>query len=194
MPKPYTPDDHWARKARDEGYRARSVYKLMELDLKFRLLKPGMHVLDLGAAPGSWLQYAAEKVGPEGVVIGTDLTAIEPLKGVRTFQADITDRERVMTFLGKQKFDIVLSDAAPLTSGVKDIDQWKSVELCRAAVAIAERVLKPKGTALLKIFRGADYDDFLKELKRNWKSVNPVSVKTSRDRSREIYLVLQSRP
>lgn len=193
MVKPYTPNDKWSRRAAAEGYRARSVYKLTELNERFRLLKPGQIVLDLGAAPGSWLQYTSEEVGPKGVAIGLDLTEIAPVEGVRTFVQDVTDLTAVEALLQREgafPVDVVLSDMAPKTSGISDVDQWRSVELNQAASAIALKVLKSGGKCVLKIFRGADFDPFLRELKRTWKDVRIAHVQASRDRSHEVYLVL----
>ena len=184
MPKPYIPNDELSRKAKEEGYRARSVYKLKELDEKFNLIKPGMTVLDLGAAPGSWLQYAKERIGAEGKVIGIDLQEIEPIEGVKTIQADITND------LDLPNADLILSDLAPSTSGVKDVDQWRSIELNQAVEKIAEQVLKPGGVCVMKVFRGADFDDFLRSLKTKWETVKTAQVKASRDRSREVYILI----
>lgn len=193
MPKPYTPNDHWSRKAASEGYRARSVYKLRELDERFGLLRPGMKVVDLGAAPGSWLQEASAKVGPKGRVIGVDLTPIAPVAGnVSTHVADATDIEAVEAILraeGIAEADLVLSDMAPSTSGVKDVDQWRSVELAQAALSVAARALKPGGACVVKVFRGADFDDFLRAAQAAWRTVEVATPQASRDRSREVYLV-----
>jgi len=194
MPKAYTPNDKWSQKALCTGYRARSVYKLMELHERFRLLKPGMTVLDLGAAPGSWLQYSKEKLGPRGTLIGMDLEPIEPIEGVMTAVQDITDIEgvrRVLKKEGIEHVDLILSDLAPATSGIKDVDQWKSIELSQAVLEVASAFLQNKGVCVLKVLRGADFDPFLKELKNTWKSVKTAQVKASRDRSKEIYVVLQ---
>lgn len=192
MPKPYTPNDEWSQRAQAEGYRARSVYKLIELDERFRLLKSGMTVLDLGAAPGSWSQYASKKVGPKGKIIALDLTEIEPIaENVESFVQDITDLEEVGSIL-TEPVDVILSDLAPSTSGIKDVDQWQSIELNQAVVAIAERSLKQGGTCVLKVFRGADFDDFLRDLKKRF-TVKTAQVKASRDRSREIYLILTTK-
>ena len=194
MPKPYTPNDKWSQKAAREGYRARSVYKLMELDERFRLLHQGMIVLDLGAAPGSWLQYTSEKIGPSGKAIGFDLTAIhEVAPNVSVYRKDITDLKVVDECLEQEEInfvDLVLSDIAPSTSGVKDVDQWKSIELAQSVQAVAERHLKPGGRCVIKIFRGSDFDRFLQDTKRTWKNVRMVKVAVSRDRSREVYLVM----
>jgi 23S rRNA (uridine2552-2'-O)-methyltransferase len=199
MPKPYTPNDKWSQRAAKEGYRARSVYKLMELDERFRLLRPGMTVLDLGAAPGSWLQYTSEKVGEKGRVIGIDLQAIhEVAPNVSVHRIDMTNEKKMEDALAAddiEHVDLVLSDAAPNTSGVRDVDQWQSVELCQSVVHTAERFLKTQGACVMKIFRGADFDEFLRSLKIAgiWSDIRVVKVTASRDRSREVYLVMRRR-
>lgn len=195
MPKPYIPNDSWARKAKEEGYRARSVFKLKELDEHCKLLKPGMTILDLGAAPGSWLQYAAEKIGPKGKAIGIDILKIHPICAhVRTYEQDIINVKAVAAILAQEEVhyvDLILSDLAPNTSGIKDIDQWRSVELDRAVIAIAETHLKPGSRCVLKVLRGADFDEFFLELKGGGWKVQMEKPVASRDRSREVYLVLR---
>jgi 23S rRNA (uridine2552-2'-O)-methyltransferase len=191
MPKRYIPNDSWSQKAQKEGFRARSVYKLMELDKRFRLLKNGMTVLDLGAAPGSWMQYAVKKIGPKGHMIGIDLQEIAPIaENVKTYVGDITDLDFVSEIIDKEdiSIDLILSDLAPSTSGVKDIDQWKSIELSQAVIEIAKKFLSPKGTCVLKILRGGDFDGFVANLKKEWKTVRIAKAKASRDRSKEIYV------
>ena len=194
MTKPYIPNDKWSQRAAVEGYRARSVYKLMELDERFRLLKPGMTVIDIGAAPGSWLQYAATAVGPSGKVIGFDLQQIELVAdNVSCHQIDLTNTGLVEAMLkqeGVTSVDLVLSEIAPATSGVKDVDQWRSIELAQHVVALAKHYLKPHCKCVVKIFRGADFDEFLLNVKSEWKTVKITNVQASRDRSREIYLVV----
>ena len=195
MPKPYTPNDKWSQRAAKEGYRARSVYKLMELNDRFHLLEPAMTVVDLGAAPGSWLQYAAQVVGPQGTLFGFDLTPIEPVAdNVKTFMMDITDRfavEEILRTNGVREADAVISDIAPNTSGIKDLDQWKSVELAMASLAIAKDILRPNGKCVVKVFRGADFDEFYRDLKLDWQDVEQVTVDASRDRSKETYVVVR---
>lgn len=199
MPKPYTPNDKWSQKAAKEGFRARSVYKLMELDQRFHLLQHGMTVLDFGAAPGSWLQYASTRVGPRGKVVGFDLQAIEEVApNVSVHRMDISNHDDVREALdaeGVTEADIVLSDIAPSTSGVKDIDQFRSVELAHSVLALAVLFLKPGGSCVVKVFRGADFDDLLRDIKREgtWRDVRVRKVDASRDRSREIYLVLRKK-
>ena len=203
MPKPYIPNDKWSQRAAKEGYRARSVYKLMELDERLGLLKEGMTVIDLGAAPGSWLQYASQKIGPEGMALGFDLQEIKPVEAnacpeperrVKTFVMDISNRfavEEVLRKEGVREADLVLSDIAPNTSGIKDIDQWKSVELAQASLAIAKDILKPSGKCVVKVFRGADFDEFYASLKYDWQDVKNMEVEATRDRSREVYVVVR---
>lgn len=195
MAKPYIPNDKWSQKAAEMGFRARSVFKLMELDDAFALLAPGMTVLDIGAAPGSWLQYAAEKVGPSGRVFGFDLTAIEPVAAnVTTEQLDALDRAKVEEALRRHGFehpDLVLSDIAPNTSGVKDVDQWKSVELAVAVTQVAKAILPAGGRCVVKVLRGGDFDEFFKRQKAAWREAKVVEVAATRDSSREVYVVLR---
>jgi 23S rRNA (uridine2552-2'-O)-methyltransferase len=194
MPKPYQPNDKWSQRATREGYRARSVYKLVELDVKFHLFQPGMKVLDIGAAPGSWLQYASQRVGPAGKVIGLDLT---PIKGgigenVRTFVADVFDFKQmggIISGEGWTNVDLIISDLAPNTTGIKDVDQWRSIELNQQVLAIAQRWLKRGGTVVMKVFRGADFDEFTQLCKSTFKRFKLLTVQASRDRSREVYIL-----
>jgi len=217
MPKRYIPNDKWARKAKAEGFRARSIYKLQELDEKFHLLSHGMRVLDLGAAPGSWLQYVSEKIGPKGVAIGMDLQEIKHIApNVETIVQDIMDVQSVADVVrevihrrkdkkdqedekGGASFssftsssscvDLLLSDAAPSTSGIHDVDQWRSIELNQSALAVGKALLKPGGRCVLKVFQGADFDAFLRDVKREWNDVHIIKAVTSRDRSTEVYVI-----
>ncbi|MEQ1849945.1 MAG: RlmE family RNA methyltransferase [Candidatus Peribacteraceae bacterium] len=196
MSKKYIPNDKWAQRAAEDGYRARSVYKLMELDERFRLLRPGMTVIDVGAAPGSWLQYTSEKIGPQGRVVGFDLQAIEPVaENVHTFVGDMNDHAMIhaeLSRLGIMHADLVLSDIAPNTSGIKGRDQWLSVELSRGAAAVARTFLKPSGVLVMKVFQGADFDAFLAEMKREYATVKVQTVDATRDSSKEVYVVCKS--
>ncbi len=193
----FIPNDKWARKAKDENFRARSVYKLEELDNRFNLLRHGMKVLDLGAAPGSWLQYVSQKVGPKGMVIGGDLQAIETVSAnVKTFVFDVTDEAQTQTMLGEAdiaEYDLILSDMAPATSGVKDVDQYRSIELNERVIAIARTHLKRGGACVMKILRGADFDPFLAAVKSEYRIAKTVIVRATRDGSREVFLVAQGK-
>jgi 23S rRNA (uridine2552-2'-O)-methyltransferase len=194
MPKRYIPNDKWARKAKEEGFRARSIYKLQELDEKFHLIASGMIVLDLGAAPGSWLQYISEKIGSKGLAIGMDLQEIKAIApNVQTVVQDVLNLNDVIEGTKKRtnnrSIDLLLSDAAPSTSGIHDVDQWRSIELNQSALAVGKVLLKAGGRCVLKVFQGADFDEFIRDVKREWKDVKIIKAKTSRDRSTEVYVI-----
>lgn len=195
MPKPYIPNDTWSKRAAAEGYRARSVYKLQQLDERFHLLRSGMTVLDLGAAPGSWLQYTSKKIGASGIVLGLDLKEIAHINGnVKTAQCDITDLaavQKALTKIQRTTVDIVLSDLAPNTTGIKDVDQWRSVELNRSVLTVASHVLRPRGIVVMKVFRGKSFDAFVSDVKQQLSFVKILTVDASRDRSREVYVLGQ---
>src|SRR3989338_11484299 len=192
MPKNFVPQDRYLKKAKELGYRARSVFKLAEIQDKFKILKPGMDVLDFGAAPGSWLQYAVKIVGSKAKLIGLDLQKIEPIaKNIKTFVADILSpaAENLITKNHPTHFPLILSDLAPSTSGAKEVDHQKSLELSRCVVALAEKFLAPHGNLVLKIFQGGDFDGFVKNLKSRFSRVAVFKPKASRDRSFEIYVI-----
>ncbi|HEY3446525.1 MAG TPA: RlmE family RNA methyltransferase [Myxococcales bacterium] len=193
MPKPYDPKDFYYRKAKKEGLRARSAYKIDEIADRFRLLKPGMAILDLGAAPGGWLQVMAEKVGEKGLVIGVDLVAIAPIakRFVKTAVLDILapDFEARLAELHPGKFDLVTSDMAPKTMGIKDVDETRSLELSELALATAKKTLKPGGNFVCKVFMGSGFDGFLKEVKKAFVRTKVMRPEATRDRSYEHYVV-----
>lgn len=197
MPKPYIPNDKWAQRAAEEGYRARSVYKLMELDERFGLFRLGMKVLDIGAAPGSWLQYASEKVGEKGRVVGIDLQEIEKVgDNVQTYVCDITDHdavEKVLASADIHRVDLLLSDIAPNTSGIHDRDQWLSIEFSREVLRLSRTHLHSRGVLIMKVFQGRDFDAFLAELKKEFRTAKVQTVAATRDRSREVYIVCRTR-
>ena len=194
MPKPYNPQDKYFKRAQQMGYRARSVFKLEEIQQKFKILKPGMDVLDLGAAPGSWLQYTNKIVGPQTTLIGLDLTPIKKIKpNVILGQVDIFSQQAEDFIQRKhpKKFPIILSDLAPKTSGVKEVDHYRSIELSQRVVELAQKFLAPQGSLVIKVFQGPDFDSFLKELKNKFKQVKIFKPKASRDRSFEVYVILK---
>lgn len=194
MTKAFIVRDKYFHKAKQEGYRARSAYKLQEIQRKFKLIKKGDRVVDLGAAPGSFMQVIVELVGDQGHVFGIDLQEIESFDEahVHCLQADIFDKEAVMAALasaGFTKVDVVTSDLAPKTSGVKDIDQARSVELTDQAFYLSTQLLKPGGSFVGKVFEGEDFQWLLKRVKRKFKKVNVFKPTACRDRSYETYLV-----
>lgn len=189
-------NDPWTRRARQEGWRGRAVYKLIELDRKDRLLRPGMRVVDLGAAPGSWSQYAAGRVGPDGRVIATDLLEMEPIPGVEFVQGDFREEAvlaALRTALGDDRADLVMSDMAPNMSGVDAIDQPASMALTELAHELAVEVLERGGTLVAKMFQGEGSDDFLRRLRGDFSRVKVRKPEASRSRSREVYIVAGAR-
>ena len=193
MSKPYIPNDKLSQKARKENYRARSVYKLMELDHKFRLIKPKTRVLDLAAAPGSWSQYCSEKIGDTGHVLGLDLQEIKYIApNVTTAICDITYESRVgeqIKKLGWDKVDLILSDIAPSTTGIPNVDHGRSIELNTHIFELSKLFLKPKGNLVMKVFDGEDFTIFINMLKRYFSHVDRYKAKSSRERSKEIYVI-----
>ena len=184
--------DHYFEKAKRENYPARSVYKLEELDQRFGLLKPGMRVLDLGAAPGSWTLYAAKRVGASGRVLGLDLSATDTaFPGNVTFLvadafSDDPELRRILEELAP--FDVVVSDMAPKTTGVKLTDQTRSLELCERAFELAERLLKPGGGFVAKIFEGPDVKPWTDALRKRFDTVKGFKPKSSRSESKETFI------
>lgn len=185
--------DGYRKMARELGYRSRAAFKLLQLNKRYGLLKRGDVVVDLGAAPGGWLQVARRKVGEEGFVLGVDILPIRPLpyENVLTLVADIREEQTVSLILQSlpRKADVVLSDASPQISGVWEVDHSRSVELCRCVLRICERVLRAGGNALIKIFQGEEFDSFFSEFSKKFDFVKVSKPEASRRRSAEIYLV-----
>ena len=189
----YRPQDGFFRKAKREGYRSRAAYKLLEISQRFRLIRPGHVVVDLGAAPGGWLQVAAELAGPRGKVLGFDLQPIQPLSGghVNAFELDVLAPEAAerIRALAEGAVDCVLSDMAPRLSGIRDADHQRALELTRGAFDIARAVLKPRGAFLFKTFTGVDLEALLKEMAGRFQTVQRVRSAATRKGSSEIYVV-----
>lgn len=187
-------DDHYSQKARKEGYPARSVYKLEEFDKKFKLLRSGQKILDLGCAPGSWSLYAAEKVGPGGKVIGIDLapteTAFPPQ--VTIIKADLLENQ-IELVSDDGLFDLVLSDMAPKTMGRREVDQARSLELCQMAWVWAEQLLMVGGHFLFKIFQSQDADNFIKTLKPFFEQITRLKPKATRANSLETFVLCRKK-
>ena len=188
-------DDPWTRRARTEGYRGRAAYKLIELDRKDRLLRRGMRVVDLGAAPGSWSQYAATRVGERGRVVASDRLAMEPIPGVTFIEGDFREDavlESILDAVGGGA-DLVMSDMAPNLSGVDAVDQPASMALTELAHDLAVRILEADGTFLTKMFQGEGSDAFVKTLRGDFGTVRVRKPEASRDRSREVYVLATRR-
>lgn len=188
----FTVQDHYFRKAKKEHYLARAIYKLDEIQKKYRILRGGNRVLDLGASPGSWVQLASGVVGPSGLVVGIDLKPIEHAfpKHVTTLRGDIFDRDFVQAALADFiPFDVVLSDMAPSTSGIKVADSARSALLFERALEVAQSVLRPGGTFLAKIFQGSEFHQLLADVKKLFGQTRVVKPEASRKQSREIYIL-----
>ena len=182
--------DHYFLKARKEGYAARSAFKLEEMDRKFRLLNRGQCVLDLGCAPGSWLQYAATRVLPEGTLVGLDLKPVEVKlpDGVRIIRKDIF-QVRNEDFLQNPVFNILLSDIAPGTTGIRSVDVQRSYELNSCALKLSNRILKPGGTLVVKAFQGEPLNRLKEEFRSCFESLKLFKPRSSRNESIEINLL-----
>lgn len=183
--------DHYTERARKENFAARSVYKLAEIQKKHRLIARGNTVLDLGCAPGSWLQFAAQETGPQGRVVGVDLQPVKVAMPahVNVIQGDIYDLSPEADRAMAGAFDVVLSDMAPFTTGNKFSDGVRSYELCRAALSVAERVLKPGGHFVCKIFQGEDFKSFCDQVKAGFNQMRIFKPQSSRKASREIFII-----
>jgi 23S rRNA (uridine2552-2'-O)-methyltransferase len=183
--------DPYVQKAKAEGYRSRAAYKLLELDKKDRLLAPGQLVVDLGAAPGSWSQVAAAKLGSRGRVVAVDLLPMEPLPGVRFIQGDFREQEvleALLLALGGSKADLVICDLAPNISGIAVSDQARAMHLAELALDFARQCLKPGGSLLVKVFQGAGFTEYLGAMRKAFGKVVSRKPEASRGRSNELYL------
>ncbi|NEU55363.1 SAM-dependent methyltransferase [Halorussus sp. MSC15.2] len=187
--------DHYYNKSKQEGYRSRAAYKLQQIDREENLLHEGKTVVDLGAAPGGWLQVAAEEVGEGGTVIGVDLQRIDSIDGVETVRGDMTEestKEEVRDLAG-DSVDVVLSDMAPNMTGEYSVDHARSVHLARQAFETALDVLDSGGDFAVKVFEGQDLDDFRSDLEPEFQYVRTLRPDASRDSSSEVYLVGKGR-
>lgn len=184
-------EDAYYHRAKKEGYAARSVYKLEEIDRRYKLLRRGQKVLDLGCHPGSWLQYAAQKVGAKGLVVGVDLQppTVELPRQARFVQGDLLTIEPGALKELAPAYDLVLSDAAPKTTGVKGSDVIRSLELTTAAVELGLTLLKPGGALVAKVFYGKDVDQLIHRVKRAFKMGKAYKPQVTTAGSKEIYLL-----
>ena len=185
-------NDPFVQQAKLHGYRSRSAYKLLEIDAKDKLLKPGMRVVDLGAAPGGWSQVAAQKIGASGQVFALDVLEMLGLPGVTFIQGDFTEDSVLAELklkLAGQPVDLVISDIAPNISGIPLADQAKSYYLAELALDFAVSHLKPEGCFLVKVFQGGDFDQYLKTMRVHFRQVPIRKPEASRTQSKEVYLL-----
>lgn len=188
-------NDPYVKQAQLEGYRSRAVYKLIEINQRDRLFKPGMTVVDLGAAPGGWSQVLVKLLKPKGRVIGLDILPMEPIEGVEFILGDFSEQlveDELRNLLSDNKVDFVLSDIAPNMSGNDSIDMPRSVYLAELALDFALKVLKPEGGILFKLFQGEGFDAFLLDVKKKFQKTVIRKPKASRSRSREVYILARS--
>lgn len=183
--------DHYTRQAQKEHYPARSVFKLAEIQKKHRIIARGDRVLDLGCAPGSWLLYAAQQTGPDGILVGVDLTPVTVTMpaNVRTIIGDIYELRQTADQHFGSGFQVVLSDMAPSTTGDKSGDAARSFELCRAALAVADALLRTGGHFVCKIFQGEDFKIFSDQVKTRFDRMHIFKPQSSRKASREIFII-----
>ena len=185
-------DDVYVKRSQQDGYRSRASYKLIEINDKDKLLKPGMKVVDLGAAPGGWSQIAGRLIGDSGRVVASDILEMAPLPGVTFVQGDFTEDavyQEILKAIGDEHADLVISDMAPNMSGNSAVDQPQSMYLVELALDMASQVLRPGGNYLVKVFQGEGFDEYLKAMRGMFTSVVTRKPDASRARSREVYLL-----
>ena len=185
-------NDPYVKQAQKDGYRARSAYKLIELNEKDRLIRPGMRILDLGSAPGGWSQVAGKLVGARGRVLATDILPMDALPNVDFIQGDFSEDvivQQLLDWLGGAKFDLIISDIAPNTTGIDSADAAKSIYLLELALDVARKTLKSHADFIAKMFQGSGSDQFLKELRTHFGKVMVRKPAASRKESREVYVV-----
>lgn len=185
-------DDEFVQRAKREGLRSRAAYKLDEIQTRYRLVQPGMTVVDLGAAPGGWLQLVVQWLKGRGLAVGLDLLTIEPMAGAVLIEGDFTEDEPLKTLenaLQGQAVDLVLSDMAPNISGLKAVDQPRGMYLAELALDFARQHLRTGGAMLIKVFQGEGFDEWMSAVRKDFSSVGVVKPKASRPRSREVYVL-----
>lgn len=187
--------DEFVKRAKAEGWRSRAVYKLSEIHERERLLRHGANVLDLGAAPGAWSQYARKIVGADGRIIAIDLLPMESIPDVTIIEGDFRDEkvlQEVLQCVGNDRFDLVMSDMAPNISGTRSVDQPRCMHLAELAAELAAQVLGKRGAFVTKLFHGEGFDQFVRDLRRQYETVRVRKPKASRPHSRETYLVARN--
>ena len=185
-------NDPFVKQAQKDGYRSRASYKLLEIQEKDRLIRPGMSVIDLGAAPGGWSQVTSRLIGGQGRLIASDILEMDSIPAVTFIQGDFTQDEvlaQILEAVGNSQVDLVISDMAPNMSGTPAVDMPRAMFLCELALDLASRVLRPGGDFLIKIFQGEGFDTYLKDVRQKFDKVQMRKPSSSRDRSREQYLL-----
>ncbi|MBL7100587.1 MAG: RlmE family RNA methyltransferase [Nanoarchaeota archaeon] len=177
--------DFYTRKSREEGYYARSAYKLKQINKKYQLIRKKDKVLDLGCSPGGWIQATLEIIGEQGFIVGVDITPVRKIKAknFKFIKEDVNEAKI------EGKFNVVLSDTAPKTTGIQDLDHERSYDLAKTALKIAKEHLERKGNFLCKVFQGKYYPEFLKNVKENFEFVKTVKPKASKKQSKEMYVI-----
>ncbi len=189
-------DDYYVQKAQREGWRSRAVYKLQEIDEKDKLFKPGMTVVDLGAAPGGWSQWATHRIGEKGHVYALDILPVEPFAGITFIQGDFREDavyQKLLDALDGRAVDLVMSDMAPNMSGNTAVDIPRAMYLAELAMDFADQALKPGGDLLMKVFQGEGFDELHRALRARYDKVITRKPKASRPRSREVYLLARGK-
>jgi 23S rRNA (uridine2552-2'-O)-methyltransferase len=187
--------DPYVIKAQQKGYRSRAVFKLEEIDLRHKLLRPGMTIIELGAAPGGWCQYVSQTIGKAGRLLAIDLLEIDAITNVDMIQGDATEMDvfdKITRWTAEQKVDAVLSDMAPDLTGIRATDQARSAYLIEIALDTALQLLKPNGFLLIKGFHGQEFQNILKQIKNQFKTTSIEKPKASRDYSSEVYVLARS--
>lgn len=185
-------NDPYVKQAQKDGYRSRASYKLLEVQEKYKLIRPGMSVVDLGAAPGGWSQVTSRLIGGQGRLIASDILEMDSIPDVTFIQGDFTQDEvlaRILEAVGNSQVDLVISDMAPNMSGTPAVDMPKAMFLCELALDLAQRILKPGGNFLIKIFQGEGFDIYLKDARQKFDKVQMIKPDSSRDSSREQYML-----
>jgi len=185
-------NDPFVKQAQKDGYRSRASYKLLEIQEKDRLIRPGMSVIDLGAAPGGWSQVTSRLIGGQGRLIASDILEMDSIPDVTFIHGDFTHDsvlEQILQAVGDSHVDLVISDMAPNMSGTPEVDMPRAMFLCELALDLASRVLRPGGDFLIKIFQGEGFDSYLKDVRTRFDKVQMRKPSSSRDRSREQYLL-----
>jgi 23S rRNA (uridine2552-2'-O)-methyltransferase len=185
-------NDEYVKRAQKEGYRARAAYKLLEIDDKDKLIKPGMTIVDLGATPGSWSQVVTQRLKGQGRIIALDILDMQPIKGVEFLQGDFREESilrQLEQMLNNKQADLVIADMAPNMSGIADVDQAGAIYLTELALDFSKDWLKPRGNFLVKVFIGAGFEELLRDMRLMFDKVVTRKPKASRDRSSEVYLL-----